>query len=205
MSEENKYTAAIPLPPESGGQFSSGMELLSKVLKGAFLLMAGVIIAMLAWFLSFGGSFIVDSTTESVLVLKFGKLQKQYDQGWHWFLPYPVNKIVRIPIIKQELRTIAFMPYNTEKLKNPAAKQNEGPNANTLAPGIDGYALLGDNAIMHSEWKLTYRVSEPVKYFQNCMSREKTFASMDNASGPDQETVKLDNASMMLKNLLDDA
>ena len=69
------------LTPEDQSAFSSGMEFLSKTLKAVFILLAGAIIIMLAWFLTCGGSFIVDSTSESVIVLKFGKFEGEYKDG----------------------------------------------------------------------------------------------------------------------------
>lgn len=198
-------------PLEAGEQqnpFSGGVELLSKALKTVFIILAVVILTMLAWFLTCGGSFIVDTTTESVVVLKFGKFYGVYQEGWHWFLPYPINKIVRIPTRKETVVSKSFMPSNAAKLRDPNAKTllgNEGTSS--LAPGIDGYALLSDNSIMHSEWVLTYRIGDPEMFYRNCMSRiANTLAdAADQFDTNDSETVRLDSASDMLKTLLDSA
>ncbi|MBR4885476.1 MAG: hypothetical protein IKZ33_09210, partial [Lentisphaeria bacterium] len=96
MSIDEKKTDNPVLPPEQQNPLSGGIELLTKVLKSVFVILAVVIIALLIWFLTCGGSFIVDSTTESVIVLKFGKFHGEYKEGWHWFPPYPITKIIRI-------------------------------------------------------------------------------------------------------------
>ena len=204
MSEHIHNSNANNAPAPQDGQFAPGVELLSKALKTVFVVLAAAIIIMLAWFLTCGGSFIVDSTKEEVIVLRFGKFVdgNVYKSGWHWFLPYPVNKIVRIPIIKQEVVSNAFMASNTAKLYNPNAKQTQVA-ADSLTPGKDGYTILGDNSIMHSDWKMTYRITDTKQYFLNCMSRE-TVISKDMEYGP-SEQVSLGTASVMLKNLLDDA
>ncbi len=204
MSEHEHNSQGRDTVPQNG-QFGPGVELLSKALKAVFVILAAAIIVMLIWFLTCGGSFIVDSTREEVIVLKFGKFYEGnvYKSGWHWFLPYPVNKIVRIPIIKQEVTSRAFMAANVEKLYNPNAKQ-ESMAADTLAPGKDGYTLLGDNSIMHSDWKMTYRVTDSRQYFLNCMSKD-TIVSADSGENAESEQVSLGMASVMLKNLLDDA
>ncbi len=181
------------------GAFAGGVELLSKALKTVFGVLAAVIIILLAWFLTCGGSFIVDSTTESVIVLKFGKFHGEYTEGWHWFPPYPVTKLVRIPTRKETVVSTTFMPSNYARLKNPNAK---GSGDDSLAPGLDGYALLSDNSIIHSEWALTYRIASPAKFYKNCMSREIT-ALTDGSGAEDTETIRLDTVSNILKTLLD--
>lgn len=185
------------------GAFAGGVELLSKALKTVFGILAAVIIILLIWFLTCGGSFIVDSTTESVIVLKFGKFHGEYTEGWHWFPPYPVTKLVRIPTRKETVVSTTFLPSNYARLKNPNAKMLSGGSGDdSLAPGLDGYALLSDNSIIHSEWALTYRIASPSKFYRNCMSREIT-ALTDGTGAEDTETIRLDTVSNILKTLLD--
>ena len=205
MSEhEHSHTEDRSISATQDGQFAPGVELLSRALKTIFVILAAVIILILLWFLTCGGSFIVDSTKEEVIVLRFGKFVEGsvYKSGWHWFLPYPVNKVVRIPIIKQEVVSRSFMASNVNKLYNPNDASQDMVAGDSLTPGKDGYTLLGDNSIMHSDWKMTYRVTDSRQYFLNCMSRETAVGGTD---GPDSETVNLKTSSIMLKNLLDDA
>lgn len=211
MSDElnNKKSDA-----QQDGQFSAGVALLSRALKLFFIILAAFIIVALGWFLFFGGSFIVDTTTQSVIVLKFGKFDQECKEGWHWFLPYPVNRIIEIPITKQEVRSSTFMPVKPEFLYYQGhSKDGDFPEARDekMLPGIDGYVLLGDNSIMHCEWVMTYRVSDPKSYYLNCLS-ETTIANPEweknRMNGSDDnskvESVTLTAASVILKNLLDD-
>ena len=80
-------------------------------------------------------------------------------------------------------------------------------NPMVLIPGADGYALLGDNSIMHSDWVMTYKVTDPTKYFLSCMSRETQMFSDDNVHGEnvEEENVSMNIADVILQNLLDDA
>ncbi len=188
--------------------FSGGIALLSKSLKAVFITLAVCIIGLLLWFLTCGGSFIVDSTTESVIVLKFGKFHGVYSEGWHWFMPYPVNKIIRIPTRKETVISSAFMPSNAAKIRDPNAKSLMGnETGETLIPGIDGYALLSDNSILHSEWALTYRIGNPKDFYCNCMSIEnKGLADAEKKYAEENaESIKLDSVSDMLKSQLDAA
>ncbi len=210
MEDNMKDQPLQTTPPEQQNPLSGGIERLTKVLKSVFIILAVVIIALLIWFLTCGGSFIVDSTTESVIVLKFGKFHGEYKEGWHWFPPYPITKIIRIPTRKETVVTTAFLPSNAEKLRNPKATTLSGNDAgSTLTPGVDGYALLQDNTILHSEWSLTYRIASPEKFYKNCLSQEANAfndaAQEDFVSDGETQMVKLDAVSAMLRALLDAA
>ena len=88
MNGENKN---ILTDTGDGGQFSQGINALSKMLKIAFRLLTVIIILMLVYFFTLGGLFIVDSTKESVLRLQFGKYTgKVYTEGWYWVCPAAV-------------------------------------------------------------------------------------------------------------------
>ena len=205
MAEELKQTASGG-PGE--GQLKTGVDFLSRALKMFFGILAAFIIVALGWFLVFGGSFIVDTTTESVIVLQFGKFKQECKEGWHWFLPSPVNRIVRIPINKQEITSTAFMPRESEFLYYQGVKADGAQPNDTdekLMPGADGYVLLGNNSILHCEWVMTYRVTDPQKFYLTCLSSDETdnAASSDAGAGSGQ-TASLGPARVMLKNLLDD-
>lgn len=206
MAEELKHTASGG-PGE--GQLKTGVDFLSRALKMFFGILAAFIIVALGWFLIFGGSFIVDTTTESVIVLQFGKFKQECKEGWHWFLPSPVNRIVRIPINKQEITSTAFMPMEPEFLYYQGVKADgtEPSSVNEkLAPGVDGYVLLGNNSILHCEWVMTYRVTDPQKFYLTCLSTDATEnpAAASSGDASKGQTASLGTARVMLKNLLDD-
>ena len=205
MAEELKQTASGG-PGE--GQLKTGVDFLSRALKMFFGILAAFIIVALGWFLVFGGSFIVDTTTESVIVLQFGKFKQECKEGWHWFLPSPVNRIVRIPINKQEITSTAFMPMEPEFLYYQGVKADGAEPAEAdkkLVPGVDGYVLLGNNSILHCEWVMTYRVTDPQKFYLTCLSTDAAETS-DAATGDSSkgQVASLGTARVMLKNLLDD-
>ncbi len=214
MSDMNASKTNSNMVQQPNGQLQAGVDLLSRYLKIFFIILACFIVLALGWFLVFGGSFIVDSTSQSVIVLKFGKFDSECSEGWHWYAPYPINRIVRIPITKQEIRTASFMPIQPEYLYYQGkTKDGESPDERQfkLMPGIDSYVLLGDNSMMHCEWTMTYRISNPKEYFMECLS-ETTVSNPDyekavlahNDEGTKVETLTLTAASMILKNLLDD-
>lgn len=151
----------------------------------------------------------MDTTTESVIVLQFGKFKQECKEGWHWFLPSPVNRIVRIPINKQEITSTAFMPLEPEFLYYQGVKADGSDPSDTdldLVPGADGYVLLGNNSILHCEWAMTYRVTDPQKFYLTCLSSDAAESSAAGASAAEGkgQTASLGPARVMLKNMLDD-
>lgn len=201
-NEKNRYGDMFGA--SDGGQFSSGTTALLKLAKALFYLLAIVIGIMLIWFFTLGGSFIVDSTRETVLLLHFGKYQKTYTAGYHWCLPYPVNKIIRIPKSNQTIRSVTFMPADRKSLIE--RKKDSGPmdQPQPLTPGRDGFLLTGDNSIIHTEWELVYRVEKPELYYTRCLTPVQPLDADEIFRGEDGESLGTRGATTMIKNLLDD-
>lgn len=151
------------------GQYGAGIAALMKSLHFSFILLSCLIIGMIIWYFTFGGSFTV-SPQESVLVFRFGKFHKKYDEGgWYWEWPYPVSRIVRVSKSDQTVITNNFWYYEKDVFK-PA---DGAPTKQlSLAPGKDGYLLTGDANIIHTEWEFVYQIVDPLKYYINCFCPE---------------------------------
>ena len=138
---------------DRSGRYEAGLKSLVKCLRWAFALLLVGIIGTLVYFVSWGGYFSVEPQ-QAVLVLRFGKIIQTFTTGGHWFLPYPVNKFVRIQT-NQQLLNVDFVA--------PTSTANEAPNA--LTPGKDSYLITGDANIVHTSWTVSYRISNPAKYY----------------------------------------
>lgn len=138
---------------DRSGRYEAGLKSLVKCLRWAFALLLVGIIGTLVYFVSWGGYFSVEPQ-QAVLVLRFGKIIQTFTTGGHWFLPYPVNKFVRIQT-NQQLLNVDFVA--------PTLTADEAPNA--LTPGKDSYLITGDANIVHTSWTVSYRVSNPAKYY----------------------------------------
>ncbi len=151
MDERN---SVIKENGERAGQYDGGLQALVKSLKWAFGFLLVVIAGMLIYFFTAGGYFTVEPQ-HAVLVFKFGKFEQIYTTGGHWFLPYPVNRWVRVMTNQQSLR-VRFMPEESV----------EGADATgPLNPGSDGYLFTGDANIIHNAWVVTYHISNPGRYY----------------------------------------
>ena len=75
-----------------------------------------------------------------------------------------------------------------------------------IVPGKDGYVLLGNNSMLHCEWVMTYRVTDPQKFFLTCLStdEETSGAAQLQGEGLKGQVASLGPAKIMLKDLLND-
>jgi membrane protease subunit HflK len=143
-----------------GNSYDSGMKALSKSVHTAFIILLVVILVMLLRFITFGGYFAVKAQ-EAVIVLQFGKFKECHTKDWHWYLPYPVNRFIKIQTSPQ------FLKVNFSSLNAAMAEKPE--QLGSLNMVRDRYLITADGNILHANWTLSYHVSDPEKYYQRCM------------------------------------
>lgn len=141
---------------DPSGQYDSGLQALVKSFRLAFIVLAGVIIAMVVYFITLGG-YIEVRPQQSVIVLRFGKFHAIHDRGWWWYIPYPMTSAIAVPTNPQTFK-LSFMAAG-----NAMAEQQEagGP----LEPGRDSYLLTADANIIHTSWSASYRITDPERYY----------------------------------------
>ena len=203
MENDNRFQNAMDAA--DSGQFSQGMQAVSRMFKVFFTLLTVIIGLMVVWFFTLGGFFIVDSTKETVLLLQFGKLKEKCEAGGvYWSFPYPVSKVIRVPKTNQTIRSLTFMPADrtsiTERKNDPSGSSQNA----ALTPGRDGFLLTGDNSIIHTEWELVYRVTQPETYYKKCLTPERPLDPDEVMKGDDGELLGTRGASTLIKNVLDD-
>ena len=138
---------------DRSGRYESGLNSLVKSLKWAFRLLLVAIIAMIIYFFTWGGYFSVEPQ-QAVIVMRFGEIQETVTSGGRWFMPYPVNQFIRVQTNPQFLN-IDFLAAPTVGTEPPAS----------FEPGRDAYLLTGDANIVHTSWRISYKVSNPAKYY----------------------------------------
>lgn len=165
MENDNKELTEVRPVPEDG-VFSSGMEMLVKSLKAVFILLSVLIAVLLIWFFTFSGFFTVRPDT-AVITLRFGEFKELYTDDWHWVFPYPVSSIIEVPTTPQTINSNTFMPVNEKLITD---RKNNPQGGETLVPGVDGYLITADACIIHTSWSMTYRITGPKLYYENCLT-----------------------------------
>ena len=166
-------------------QLDSATRSLTNALKVSFFILKLIMFVLLGLFFV-SGIFEVQEN-EKAMVLTFGRIRGQgaeqriLESGLRWAWPEPIDEIVVIPV--DEVLELAidetFWYFMTDREKLGNVKRTGGP---TLDSTSDGYLLTrndtiagyegNDYNIVHSKWRLTYKIEDPEKFFRNIYYRE---------------------------------
>ena len=165
----------------------SAMDSLSEALRISFIILKLIMVALIIFFI--GSGFRTVQPDEAAIVLRFGKIRGTGEERvlksrtWpYWVFPYPIEQMVNIPVEKKiDLDIDSFWYFQTDEEKLSAQKKKVPPDQ-PLDPLIDGYCLTrsdirasslqagsgeSDYNIIHSKWRLTYQIVDPVSFYKN--------------------------------------
>jgi membrane protease subunit HflK len=186
MAEQNNKDP-IPQSPgkPAGDEFDAAGKSLSEALRISFIILKIIMIVLVVVFLASG--FRTVEPDEQALVLRFGKIcgvgeNRILGPGLKWVFPYPIDKIVKIPVAKkQNLPINSFWYYQQPDELLPPGPTTRIQVPATLNPVIDGYCITrseeqsqtiagltgSDYHIVHCKWQLTYKIDDPERFFKN--------------------------------------
>ncbi|GHS96816.1 hypothetical protein FACS1894139_01980 [Planctomycetales bacterium] len=172
--------AAIAGDPATGS--------LAKALKGGFAFLKIVMLVLLLFFIL--DRFRSVSEGEIMVIERFGAFLtddrgqiKVFAPGKMYFLfPAPIDRpvVLRASEVKELDLATAFYP-------RVGAEQSIGealPNTDELDPLLDGYNLTGDLNLLHTRWKVKYRISDYRDYLLATQNGDPTAllaAAVENA------------------------
>lgn len=156
-----------PRTPETEHS-SEGMSALAKALQLSFMLLVAAMLVALAGF--FLRSLFTVEQQEAGVVLRFGRVLSgpqgdHFPPGLHFTFPHPIDEKLRVPLTLQSVESRDFWYREADAT---ARKTEREKVSDVLAPGRDGYTLTGDLGIVHSQWVLRYKVTDPVRYAFAC-------------------------------------
>src|SRR3989304_2096646 len=159
----------------SGVELDAAGKSLSEALRISFIILKVIMIVLVVLF--FASGFKTVGSDEQALVLQFGKIRGEREDrilkpGLHWVFPYPIEKIIKIPVEKKVNLAINSFWYEEKPPQGPGSRPRIEP---ILDPISDGYCItrseeqteaIGDSAdsdynIIHCKWQLTYQVKDP--------------------------------------------
>lgn len=160
-------------------ELDAASKSLVDALRISFIILKLIMVVLVVMFIV-SGIFRVEEN-EKALILRFGKFRggqaNLLGPGLEWAFPEPIDEIIKIPVTDvQTMEIDSFWYFETpqEKLGGRAFPQP------TLDPVKDGYSLTRNDAalsgsmdfnIVHSKWKLNYRIGRPEKFFRNVYVR----------------------------------
>ncbi|MFW6107135.1 MAG: protease modulator HflK [bacterium] len=143
-----------------GGDVAS--QALNEALRVSFRLLKLAMVLVAVLFLT-SGVFIVKQH-EQAFKLRFGKLVRDREgnailgPGIHFAWPFLIDEIVRFPV-RRDLPLAVDAFWYVEPKRVPGGGVPQG-----LPPDQVDYTLTGDANILHSKWRITYSVADPVQF-----------------------------------------
>ncbi|MHC4570711.1 MAG: protease modulator HflK [Planctomycetota bacterium] len=159
---------------------------LSEALRISFIILKIIMFVLVVVFLASG--FRTVGSDEQALVLRFGKIRgvgenRLLGPGPHWVFPYPIDKIVKIPVAKKVNLPINSFWY----FQRPSELLPQGPKKSrrlvpdSLNPVKEGYCITrsekqseaitgstsSDYHLVHCKWQLIYQIDDPERFFKN--------------------------------------
>lgn len=191
MAEEHKNSDKDlrPKTADKSGpvELDAAGKSLSEALGISFVILKVIMAVLILAFLASG--FKTVGSDEQAIVLRFGKIRGVGEdrvlkpRNWpYWIIPYPVEKMVKIPVEKKvdlAIRNFWYYQSKEEMLMDPSIQKTRF--LPELDPVKDGYCITrserqdenisgssgSDYNIVHCKWRLTYQIDDPVRFFKN--------------------------------------
>ncbi|MFC1805717.1 protease modulator HflK [Planctomycetota bacterium] len=145
-------------------------DALNDALRISFIALKFAMVVVIAMFF-ITGCFRVKEY-EQAIVLRFGRVVWHIDKdtgertplhgpGLHFGWPFLIDEVVRFPvgaIIEEPIEAFWYV----ERAEAPGMAVPPG-----IKPGREGFNLTGDANILHSRWRIFYRISDPMQFCEN--------------------------------------
>jgi len=194
MHEHNHHNNEVIKPQlpgrAAGDEFDAAGKSMSEALRISFVILKIIMVVLVVVFIASG--FRTVEPDEQALVLRFGKIHgvgenRILNPGLKWVFPYPIDKMVKIPVTKKpNLPINSFWYYQTPEELLPQAPGTKIRPPATLDPVKDGYCITrseeqgqadlagNDYHIVHCKWQLTYKIDDPERFFKNTYTEDTT-------------------------------
>jgi modulator of FtsH protease HflK len=106
---------------------------------------------------------------EAGLVLRFGRFVRQVPSGLHLKFPYPLERVLKVPVERQLKEEFGF--------RTVEAGVNTTYSADDLT--AESLMLTGDLNVAVVEWTAQFRVRDPYKYLFKVRNVRETFRDMN--------------------------
>ena len=132
-----------------------------RIVARVLLVFAAVLVLLSSWF--------TVEPEEAGIVLRFGRFVRQVPSGLHMKLPFPLERVLKVPIERQ--------------LKEEFGFRTEVPGIKTTYSKADltneSLMLTGDLNVAVVEWTAQFRIREPYKYLFKVRNVPDTFRAMN--------------------------
>lgn len=158
-------------------QLDPGMQALSKALRLSFLILKVIMLLLVAGYLV-SGFFQVDQE-DVAIVMRFGKIRhdRWLGPGVHWAWPFPIDEVIKLDARASHEVSVPTFWYSTPEGEAERALREEREESRDMPEAVEirgdgGFNITGDLNLLHSHWRATYTIDDPILYFLNVMEGE---------------------------------
>lgn len=170
--------AQLP-PPEENTPLDPAQQSLADALRTSFFILKVTMAVMVVAYL-FSGIFTVKPQEKAVRLL-FGSVvsdaagtPREYDPGTYWGWPFPIERVVRVPVDAREVRVdAAFLPKLNEDERKALSKDEIAKSHASLDPAKDGSLITADANLIHASCKAQWQVQGIKNFLTRVGDREK--------------------------------
>ncbi|NIA07683.1 MAG: hypothetical protein GWP14_08655 [Actinobacteria bacterium] len=132
------------------------------------ILLIVVIISLLIY--AFTGTAQV-SPEQTGLVIRFGRVVQTRKPGLYWGLPWPIDRVVRIPTGVSHSLEVKDFNLDPEHVSSQQAALRQNIRFRTLPPATlsalaNPHLVTGDMNVIHLDMQVVYQITNPVDYYE---------------------------------------
>lgn len=150
---------------ETAGALNEALGSIQRVLR------AGLVLLLVVY--AGSGVYVVEQNEQAV-ELRFGQVvggaAVVSGPGVHVAWPRPFGEVVKIDVGRRRTLKLADLWYAPTAESQQTGKPSAAPTK--LRPGVDGYLITHDGNLLHAQWTVTWRVSEPVAWLTGASDPE---------------------------------
>jgi len=165
---------ARPRPGDFGTGLDPANRSLTEALRLSFRILQGVMVLLVIGYLA--SNLNVVEEQQRGLRLAFGQIRntEPLEPGPHWSWPYPMGEFVRVTTAPQQIELEdEFWLGLSEGERAQDFRQIRRAISQGLVPGEDGYAVTTDGSLVHTRWRVTYRIADPITFKRNLREDEQ--------------------------------
>jgi len=132
------------------------------------ILLIVVIISLLVY--AFTGTAQI-SQEQTGLVIRFGRVVQTREDGLYWGLPWPIDRVVRIPTGVSHSLQVKDFNLDPQDVSSQQTRLRQNMRFKTLLPNAisalaNPHLVTGDMNVIHLDMQVVYRITEPEKYYK---------------------------------------
>ena len=155
----------------------SANQSLSDALRASFGILKGIMMVLVVLYMFSNVKCV--GPHEQALVLRLGALQKDVrEAGLLWALPFPIDEVVPLPAKASNSFVITSHTFHRQdqEVGKPLAFVSRMLHQG-LKPGLDGALMTADKGLVHTQWKVTYKIENVRDYVSDIHGASDTQAA----------------------------